>query len=359
MNKVIFAAAVALLIMACGAPSGGRETAPVTVETITVQETDVSQWAYSYTRLEGASQADVYGTGGTLESLLVSPGDHVVAGELLAVLSTDTEYSSNTAAAAAGVSSANAALVQANDNLSRITALFKAGGASEQELLNAQLSAEIAGSALSSARASYSGTSSRSGNAMVEAPFSGVIGRIHVDVGNPASASQPLLTIASQELLTADILLPEEAVGKLETGDWAMVYASSVTGESFSATVTGVSPFIDPSTGLLAAEISITDESGRLVPGMAIEVAVQLDVHDSVVAVPELSLISSTSGFLVAVEEDGVVTLREATVGFRENGMAEIVSGLQAGESLIVAGQQLVSNGSPVILSGGDRGELI
>lgn len=359
MKKVTIAATVTLLLMACGGPEGRNDTAPVTVETITVQKTDVSKWAYSYTRLEGASQADVYGTGGTVESVLVSPGDHVEKGQLLAVLSTDAEYSSNTAAAAAGVSSANTSFAQANDNLGRITSLFNAGGASQQELLNAQLAAESTASALQSARASYSAAASRGGNALVTAPFSGVIGRIHVDEGNTASASQPLLTIASQELLTADLLLPEEAVGKLEIGDRAMVSASSLIGESFPATVTAISPFIDPSTGLVAAEISITDESGKLVPGMAIKVAVQLDVHDSVVAVPELSLISSTSGFLVAVEENGVATLREATVGFRENGMVEIVTGLEVGESLIVAGQQLVSEGSPVVFAGGDRGELI
>ena len=138
-----------------------------------------------------------------------------------------------------------------------------------------------------------------------------------------------------------------------------MISASSVAGESFPAVVSSVSPFIDPTTGLLAAEISIADESGKLVPGMAIKAAVQLDVHDSVIAVPELSLISSTSGFLVAVEENGVATLREATVGFRENGMAEIVSGLQVGESVIVAGQQLISDGSPVVLAGTAGRELI
>lgn len=359
MKKITFTAA-ALLVLACGAPSADRgATPPVTVETITVQETDVSQWAYSYTRLEGASQADLYGSGGTVESMLVAPGDTVEAGELLVVLSTDTENSSNAAAAYANVSSANAAAVQAIDNLDRVTALYNAGGASEQELLNAELSAESARSSLYSAQASYNGTSSRSENALVTAPFGGVIGRIHVDEGNTASASQPLLTIASQGLLTADLLLPEEAVGKIEPGDWATVSASSVHNGSFQATVTAVSPFIDPSTGLLAAEITITDESGALVPGMAVEAAVQLEVHDSVVAVPELSLISSTSGFLLAVEEDGVVKIREATVGFRENGIAEIVTGLETGESLIVAGQQLVSHGSRVIPTGTESGELI
>ena len=348
MNKGILAATAVLMVMACGAPGGRHDSAPVTVETITAQEIDVAQWAYSYTRLEGASQADVYGNGGTVESILVSPGDTVEAGELLAVLSTDMEYNSNTSAAAAVVVSANASLAQANDNLDRVSALFEAGGASEQQLLNAQLSSESAGSALQSAQASYTGTSSRGGNAMVKAPFSGVIGRIFIDEGNSSSGSQPILTIASPELLTADLLLPEDAVGKLKVGDWAMVSASSVAGESYPAVVASVSPFVDPFTGLLAVEISIADESGKLVPGMAIKAAVQLDVHDSVIAVPELSLISSTSGFLVAVEENGIATLREATVGFRENGMAEIVSGLQAGESVIVAGQQLISDGSRV-----------
>jgi len=359
MKKATLAPAALLFILACVKPGGSGESVPVTVETITVQQADVSKWAYSYARLEGASQADVYGSGGIVESILVAPGDTVEAGELLAVLSTDIEYNSNTAAASANVTSANAVASQANDNLDRVTSLFNAGGASEQELLNAQLSAESARAALFSAQASYSSTSSRSGNAMVTAPFSGVVGRIHVDEGNPALASQPLLTIVSPELLTADLLLPEEAVGKLEIGDLAIIAVSSLNGESFSGTVTAVSPFIDPTSGLIAAEVSIDDETGALVPGMAVKIAVQLDVHDSVVAIPELSLICSTSGFLVAVEENGVVRIKEAIVGYRENGVAEIVTGLEPGESLIVAGQQMVIDGSRIVLSSTAGGILI
>lgn len=359
MIKTELASAALLFMLACEGPGGRGESGAVTVETITVQQADVSKWAYSYTRLEGASQADVYGSGGIVESILVAPGDRVDAGELLAVLSTDIEYSSNTAAASAGVSSANTAIVQANDNLERVTALFNAGGASEQQLLNAQLSAESARAALTSAQASYNSASSRSWNGMVTAPFSGVVGRIHVDEGNPASASQPLLTIASPELMTADLFLPEEAVGKLEIGDWATIAVSSLNGESFSGIVTAVSPFIDPVSGLLPVEICIEDETESLVPGMAVRIGVQLEVHCSVVAIPELSLISSPSGFLVAVEESGLVTIKEVTVGYRENGTAEIITGLELGESLIVSGQQLVRDDSHVVHASTVGGELI
>ena len=346
--KRITAAAV-LLALACGAPGGGGEsTAPVTVETMQVEESDVAIWAYGYTRLEGSNQAAVYGSGGTVESIEVTPGDTVEAGELLVVLSTDTESNSNTASAAAGVSSASTALAMANDSFDRISVLHSAGGASDQELLNAQLSVQSARAVLSSAQAAYAGTASRSANSLVTSPFSGIVGRINVSTGDPASATQPLHTVASSGLLKAEVLLPEDALGKIETGDQASVTVSSLEGSSFQATVTSVAPFIDPDTGLLSAEVSISNDEGTLYPGMAAEVAVRLDVHSSVIAVPELSLISSTSGYQIAVEENGIARLREAQVGYRGNGLAEIITGLEPGESLIVAGQQLVSDGSRV-----------
>ncbi len=357
MRKILFIATAILLVTACGMPSGGREATPVTVETMNVQESDVSSWAYSYSRLEGVNQADIYGYSGTVESILVVSGDSVEAGELLMVLSTDSESTSNANAAAAIVNSAEAALAQSNDNLERVTTLHEAGGMSDQELLNAQLSAEIARGSLNSAQASFSGTASRTENSRVTAPFSGVVGRINITIGDPVSSVQPLLTVASPELLRAEVLLPEDALGKIETGDIASVTVSSLDGETTRATVTSVAPFIDPATGLLAVEVSIRDETGFLVPGMAAEIAVRLDVHNSVVAVPELSLISGTRGYQIAVEENGIARLRDATVGYRENGLAEIVSGLELGESLIVAGQQLVSDGSPVVTTG--TGELI
>ena len=348
-TRAILLAAL-LIIAGCGAPGerGSAESEAITVQTVTVEEADVSLWAKSYTRLQGANQANIYGTGGTVDSILVTQGDTVAAGQLLMVLSTDTENIASASASSAGVSTAATALAMATDNLERVTALYNAGGASDQEILNAQLSEQSARSALYSAQATSTGTTSRSSSAMVTAPFGGVIGRIPVTVGSLSSATQPLITVASADLLKAEILLSEDAVGKIEEGDPAYIEVSSVQNLSFSGIVTSVAPYVDLTTGLVAVEVSITNEQNTLVPGMAAEISVQLDIHQAVVAIPELSLINGTDGYQVAIEENGEAVIRTATVGYRENGIAEITSGLQAGESLIVAGQQLVSDGSPV-----------
>lgn len=84
-----------------------------------------------------------------------------------------------------------------------------------------------------------------------------------------------------------------------------------------------------------------------------------MDIHKDVVVVPERYLISGTSGYQVAVEIDGIASLREATIGYRESGLAEITSGLNMGESLIVAGQQLVSDGSLVVIRNHEDSEAI
>lgn len=349
-TQILILLAALLILVACGAPEqrGTADKAPVTVQTVTVAEADVSLWAKSYTRLQGANQANIYGTGGTVDSILVAQGDTVVAGQLLMLLSTDTENIASATASSAGVSAAVSSLAMATDNLERVTALHNAGGASDQEILNAQLSEQTARATLYSAQATSSGTSSRSSSAMVTAPFGGVIGRIPVTVGSLSSATQPLITVASAGLLKAEILLTEDAVGQIMEGDPAFISVSSIQDQSFSGTVTSVSPYVDISTGLLAIEIGVSNESNILVPGMAAEISVQLDIHQAVIAIPELSLINGAEGYQVAIEENGSAVIRTATVGYRENGIAEITSGLQAGESLIVAGQQLVSDGSPV-----------
>lgn len=190
-TTMMLAALTSLLILtSCGAPNGRgpADDKAVTVQTVTVEETDVSMWAKSYTRLQGASQANIYGTGGTVDSILVSQGDTVVAGQLLMVLSTDVENRANASASSAGVTAATASLAMASDNLERVTSLHEAGGASDQELLNAQLSEQSSRASLYSAQASSRGTTSRSYGAMVTAPFWGNCWK------NACNGGKPLFT---------------------------------------------------------------------------------------------------------------------------------------------------------------------
>jgi membrane fusion protein, multidrug efflux system len=336
------------LFIACGPGQTEEEDPPVRVSVEVVQPSDISSIAYASARVEGLEEALIYAlTPGKVEEVLVTEGDSVTAGQRLVRLNTDQQASAGTVSAVAGISAAQANVDNSTSNYARMQSLYEAGAASEQQVESALAVLEASQAQLSQARAGYAQARTNRDNSWIIAPFNGEIGRIWAREGN-SSANTPLVSISNNSAIVARVLLPEENLLDLRPGLPAYITISSLDNESFPGMVTSASSTVDQISGLVPVEVRFDETGGRLRPGMAGRVAILTETFENTISVRESTLRRTHSGFQAVVIENGKASIRELEVGIYSEGMVQITDGLNIGDSLVIAGQTMLQEGSIV-----------
>jgi len=186
----------------------------------------------------------------------------------------------------------------------------------------------------------------------LRAPFAGTLGIPRVDEGQYLTPGVAVVTLQNLDTMRADFTVPEQQLGQLRIGQKVQL---AVDGDEtvFSGEITGIDPKIDPSSRLVAVRAAIDNPEGRLTPGQFVRVNVELPQEDDVVALPQTAVVTSLYGDYVYVarlkegDDDGL----EARQVFVETGRrsghdVEIRSGLSAGDVVVTAGQNRLSNGT-------------
>ncbi len=336
-----------LLLAGCRTQELPQE-APIPVEAASITTMPISKVAYAHSRLEGIEEALIYvSLPGRIEQVLVRQGDSVESGQHLVRLDTDQRTTAGTAAAIAGVSAAKTNADKAGRDLDRLAKLYEAGAVSEQQLDAARSAAEAAAARLEQAEAAYDEAKTVRDNAYVTAPFSGVIGRIWARAGNSA-ANEPLLSISNPAGLVARILLPERDLYDLRVGLPAYFSVTALDGRSFPGVVSAVTGSVDPVSGLVPVEVRFENQEGFLRPGMTGRVSVFTRTVEDALVVPEHALRRTRSGYELALAQGDSSVIRTVETGIRNNGMVEVISGVAAGDTIIIRGNARVSQGSPI-----------
>ncbi len=344
---VIIAAAV-LSTAACGPGEGTGPGEAVVVRVVTMAPSPISEEVVASTRLEGLDEALVYpGAGGRVEEVLVSEGDSVTAGTPLVRLSSDAQFLAGSSAASAGVAAARSAEQNAARALERMRSLYEAGAVSVQELETAETMYASAEAARQQAVAGASQAYSAAENSLIVAPFDGRIGRIWVREGNMAGGG-PAVSISNAENLRAEVLVPERFLAMLEPGQTARVSVIAYGEESFPGIVTATARSVDPVSGLVPVEVAFGNPDGRLYPGMGGRVAIAVRTSENAMVLPDVALRRLADGYEVALEVDGVARMVPVATGIMNDGLVEIVEGLNPGDRVIVEGQLRVADGDPV-----------
>ncbi|MBM9594577.1 efflux RND transporter periplasmic adaptor subunit [Roseitranquillus sediminis] len=295
---------------------------------------------------------------GVVREVSFEANDTVEAGQVLVRIGDEIEQ--------ADLAAAESAVRLAQQTLDRVNSLGDRGVASEATINEAE-------AALSSARAQVQRTRALIEQKALVAPFTGDIGIPKVEEGQYVAAGATVATLQDLDMLRVDFSLPEQELPQIEIGQ--PVDLISEAGGHATGFITGIEPRIDPATRLVSVRAEIDNTDGALSPGQFVRVQVRLPAEDGVVALPQTTITTSLYGdFVYAVaeaEEGGTLEARQVFVdtGSRQNNRVEIVRGVAAGDRVVVAGQNRLSNGAPVTLedaradgdadgaAGGDAGE--
>ncbi|HEY9281681.1 MAG TPA: efflux RND transporter periplasmic adaptor subunit [Eoetvoesiella sp.] len=241
---------------------------------------------------------------------------------------------------------AEANLSLANSQYRRATELSKQGFISKQARDEAasQLRVQQASAAL--ARAHLEKT-------VIVAPFDGLIGLRNVSVGDYVSPGIDLVPIESIDPLQVDFRVPEQFLGQVHKGLKLTVRFDALPGQSREGIVQAISPLVDVGGRSILLRANVSNTDGTLRPGVFAQVQLQFS-DDSAIVIPETALVPSGEAQYVYRLKQGHVERVQVQMGQRRAGTVEIVSGLQEGDQVVVAGVQKITDGSPVeILTAG------
>jgi RND family efflux transporter MFP subunit len=259
----------------------------------------------------------------------VHEGDRVAAGQVLARLDA-SDLEAKRERVAAGLAAAEASWQEAETTARRFRALYADSAAPRAQLDQVEAVLLRAAAGVREARAAGSEVEAVSGYATVRAPFAGVVVRRDIDPGAFAAPGQPLLVVEDHSALRIVVTAPPSAVRELRPGGRIR---GEIAGMPVTAVVEGVVPA--PGGHLLTVNALVQNRDGRTLSGGA--ATLWLPLGDRAVrVVPEAAVVREGDLTGVLLRRAGAWELRWTRLGRGEAGMVEVLSGLAAGDTVLV-----------------------
>lgn len=329
--------------------AGVAEKTAIYVKTATPRQGGVQTLSLPGT-LQGFVQSPVAArASGYVRSWHKDIGSRVRKGELLAELETpelDQQLSQGNAARA----QAAASLALAASTMERWEALRKRDAVSQQELDERRSNDAQARANLAAADANVDRLRHLASFKRVVAPFSGVIVRRNIDVGDliDAGGSRPLFLLSQTDPLRVYVNVPQAYAHLVKPGMQVAVTQSELRGQSFRGEVARTASAIDVSTRTMQVEVTLPNKEGLLLPGAYIQVALPLAAGQAL-TMPTNALIVRAEGLRVAVVDNGgAVRMKPVKIGRNFGESLEVLEGVGAADRLVLNPPDSLTDGDKV-----------
>lgn len=230
-----------------------------------------------------------------------------------------------------------------------------------------QRSVDESAAALQVAQAKLSLAKAQADRLRIVAPFDGTTGIRNVHVGDYLKDGTDIVNLEDIDAILVDFRLPERYQTRIRTGQTAFVNVDALPGQRFEARVQAIDPLVDANGRSVSVRACIDNRRQELRPGMFARVTAVFGERDNARVVPEEALVPQGGKQYVIKLVDGpdqearIAQRTEVQVGVRQPGRVEVLSGLNAGDMVVVAGQQRIQrDGMPVrvvqVPGGGSNG---
>ncbi len=350
-------AVIATALLALAAVVGGvawmrrqkaaQNTATPSYRPVPVSRGTLSRSISATGNLSAAGQVDVYPEkSGIVDAVLVDVGREVKTGDVLVRLAQDQI---DVQQARSNVRQREEDLRSAQGMLGKIRDLHGRGAATDKELTSAESGVVQAQDNLQAATLKLDSLVTHSGDGLIRSPIDGVITAVKAVVGGSVSASAAVVTMVDPRDVVLKVTVDENDIGVVQVGQRADVTLDAVDGLSLVGTVSAVGKVGETKSGIVVFNVDIgidnPDPSAR--PGMSAEAEITVERVDNAIIVPISALEGRMGRYAVQVRDaDGGIEPRSVEVGMRTTTAAEIVSGLSAGEVVVVTDDRATSSGS-------------
>ncbi|MBI4962804.1 MAG: efflux RND transporter periplasmic adaptor subunit [Desulfomonile tiedjei] len=189
----------------------------------------------------------------------------------------------------------------------------------------------------------------------ITAPWDGIISKVMVADGNYVVPRTVMVEIFDPKSLVVRTAVPEGQSQELRLGMDVAVKLDAYKGKAFGGKISRIYPELDRRMRTRAVEVEVVDPVD-LVPGMFARLSLNLRTLKDALAVPSEAVIVTPKGLRVAyVIEEGKALQRKITTGIEGGGNIEILSGIKAGEQIVVAGNEKLKDGMEIRLPGAGK----
>lgn len=333
MLKVLPLATLALLMSCSGEKKEAEATTvnekvKVKVETVSAQDVDqISE--FTATVEANVTNKIAPQTAVRIEKLFAEVGDQVKAGQLLVKMD------------ATNLKQAKVQLDNQEIEFERIDELYKVGGASKSAWDAQKTQLDVS-------RTAYKNLQD---NTQLLSPVSGVVTARNYDNGDMYSGGEPVFVIEQIRPVKLIVHVSESYFTKVKKGNDVDIKLDVYGDEIFKGKVSLVYPTIDPTTRTFPVEIKIGNADERVRPGMFARATMSFGSLKHVVT-PDLAIVkqSGAGDRYIYVHKDGKVSYQKVELGRRMNNTYEVISGVQDGDQVVVAGQSRLTNGMEVVI---------
>ena len=270
---------------------------------------------------------------GRVERLLVEEGDMVSKGQVLAVLVQDE----------AKITLSKVELKASNAK----AALDRAEGTRNQGLISAeaydklQMEYDVARQEVAEAEWLLAKT-------VIRTPFSACVTERFITQGQHLRPGDELFTVADYDPLVARIYLPESDVIELEEGREVRIALAANAELTFAGRIRQIAPVVDIATGTVKVTVEAVKPPTGVRPGAFVSIGIVREQHPTALLLPRESVIRELRAAHVFISEDGTAVKKAVELGLEEGDLVEVISGVAAGDNVVVAGQGALDDGQKI-----------
>ena len=389
-GAVLIVAAMGAALVSCGKVSRAEakeepQSEPPTVGVTKLTKKPMARYLTISSELVPFQEIDVFANeSGFVNHLYVDYGAHVKAGQLMATLEIP-ELQALLEEDQASIQSFSDQVANAEHELSRVEAQHKVahlesarlsnvaasrpGLVAQQEVddaqgkdLGAEAQVESAKSGLQAAQSQLSMAKSRMAHdqalyaySRITAPFTGVVTQRYANLGtlvqagtNSNTQALPLVKLSEEDLFRLTIPVPESYVGYIKLGDPVAVRVPALN-RKFPGKVIRFSSDVAAATRTMHTEVDVPNPLGVLIPGVYAEATLTLDRNPDVLVVP-LQAVNQQGDHasVLIVDQSNKIADRQIALGNQSEDYAEVLSGVQEGDRVVISDQSGLKPGEEV-----------
>ncbi len=251
--------------------------------------------------------------------------------------------------AKSAVSSAQANYAVAQRNLQRSQTLLQAGAIAQRDLELAQTQSSSSQAALQDAKSRLATAMKNFDNTRISAPFDGIVSQKSVSPGDVVQPGSALFTVVDPSTMRLVAAVPSDQLSMVKVGTDVAFSVTGYGGRDFHGTVTRISPSVDPTTRQVQIIVSIPNKGHTLITGLYADGRISSATQQGIV-VPMSAVDTRMQRPAVSKIVGGKVTRSDVTLGMRDPNAEtiQILTGVSAGDTLLVAAAQGITPGTPV-----------
>lgn len=349
---------IPLIVTGCSRPSAEMQKSQnipeensIAIEVAEIEKSELTNDYSTTGKLYASEEISVSSEAkGKIASINFKLGDRVNKGDVLYTLdNSDLKTDVNLQKSKLKTSLDNAKIKYDDglENLNKMKSLFETGVITKKDLDNAEMSYEQAKLNYEQAQKDYESNSatlnSSLNDTIVKSPINGIVASKNIEIGEMTGASDFVIVKLDPVIVKANV--SEDFVNKIAVQDDVR---TKIQEKDYIGKITSISPVGSNNGNIYPVEIEIENKDLSLKPGMFADIDFEIEKLENQIVVPKKSILSKGNENYVYVIEENSPKKVTVEKGITKDGYVQISGELNAGDKLVIKGQEYIEEGSPV-----------